>query len=290
MVCDCVRSVLATGYPALEVIVVDDCSTDDTKSQIAESFGSNAIVKYVRHDRNKLLAAARNTGAQIARGEYDFFLDDDNIVEPDILTELIAAFERHPDAGMVAPLAINRRIGAQNLIWSLGNDFNRWSSMPVNKCADLPLSELPQDPTDFPTTYSCNAFMVPAAINKEVNGADESLVMVYEESDFGWRILEKGHPAWITTKARTLHLGFQDPNSTPRLRMLGLQRPIRTYYFARNRLRFARRHFTFLQALSVTFVFAPLSCAYYCAVAFRNRRPDIAWAYFRGTLAGMIGL
>ena len=290
MVCDCVRSVLATGYPSLEVIVVDDHSDDDTSARITKEFRDDSRVKCIRHERNKLLAAARNTGANAANGEYIFLLDDDNIVHPDIITELLAGFQRHPDAGLVAPLAINRRLGMENLIWSLGNDFNRWRSTPVNRCENLPLSKLPDNPIDFPTTYSCNAFMVPASLYRKVGGADESLVMVYEESDFGWRILKNGHSAWITTKARTTHLGFQDPDSTPQLRLLGIQRPVRAYYFARNRLRFSRRHFSLLQSLCITLFFAPLSCVYYCTVALKNRRPDIAWAYLRGTLAGIFGL
>ena len=290
MVCDCVRSVLATEYPALEVIVVDDCSPDDTQAQIAAAFGSDPRVKCLRNEKNKLLAAARNTGAHAATGEYLFFLDDDNIVDKQIITELLKGFERHASAGLVAPLAINERIGAHQLVWSLGNDFNPWTSKPVNKDTDLPIDQLPATPTDYPTTYSCNAFMVPRKVHDTVGGADESLVMVYEESDFGWRIREAGYDEWILTTARTLHLGYQDPDSTPQLRILGIQNPKRTYYFARNRLRFARKHFSFLQVLSVTFIFAPLSCGYYCLVALKNRRLDIAWAYLRGTLAGIVGL
>lgn len=287
MVCDCVRSVLATDYPALEVIVVDDCSPDDTQAQLAAAFGNDSRVIYRRNETNKLLAVARNVGARAASGDYLFFLDDDNIVDKDILVELTKGFERHPSAGLIAPLAVNERIGAHQLIWSLGNDFNPWTSKPINKDADLPLEQLPSVPTDYPTTYSCNAFMVPRKVHDSVNGADESLVMVYEESDFGWRIREAGHDEWIITTARTLHLGYQDPHSTPQLRILGIHQPLRTYYFARNRLRFARRHFSFLQRLSVSLVFAPLSAIYYCSVAIANRRLDIAWAYFRGTLAGI---
>lgn len=290
MVCDCVRSVLATDYPALEVIVVDDCSPDDTREKIAAAFGGDSRVIYLRNEKNKLLAVTRNVGARVASGDYLFFLDDDNIVDKNILVELTKGFERHPSAGLIAPLAVNERIGAHQLIWSLGNDFNPWTSKPVNKDADLPIEKLPAAPTDYPTTYSCNAFMVPRKVHNIVNGADESLVMVYEESDFGWRILEAGHDEWIITTARTLHLGYQDPHSTPQLRILGIHQPLRTYYFARNRLRFARKHFNLLQILSVTIVFAPLSCAYYCLVALKNRRPDIAWAYLRGTLAGILGL
>ena len=56
------------------------------------------------------------------------------------------------------------------------------------------------------------------------------------------------------------------------------------------RLRFARRHFNLLQILSVTLVFAPLSAAYYVLVALRNKRSDIAWSYFKGTLRGILCL
>ena len=45
-----------------------------------------------------------------------------------------------------------------------------------------------------------------------------------------------------------------------------------------------------MQILSVTLVFAPLSAVYYCAVALKSRRADIAWAYLKGTLAGIFGL
>ena len=76
----------------------------------------------------------------------------------------------------------------------------------------------------------------------------------------------------------------------PELRQLGIEKPYRTFCFARNRLRFARRHFNFLQNASVHLVFAPLSCLYYCAIALRNRRPDIARAYLTGTLCGIFGI
>jgi hypothetical protein len=69
--------------------------------------------------------------------------------------------------------------------------------------------------------------------------------------------------------------------------LLGIEKPYRTYCFARNRIRFARRHFSFLQTLSVAIIFAPLSAVYYGLVALKNRRADIAWAYFKGTICGM---
>ncbi len=289
MVCECVQSVLAAAIEKMEVIVVDDCSPDDTGAAIRARFGVEPRVKYIRNERNSFQAVSRNRGAAAAGGEYLFFLDDDNRVDPAVFTELLACFARHPDAGLVAPLAVHKRPGKDSLVWTLGSDFNRWTSQPRDVGSDLPIADLPPEPVDRPTTYSPNAFCVPRELYRRLGGMIEHLVQGYEESDFGWRVMEAGHTAWIATRARTDHLGFLEPGCTPVLRGLGIERPKRTYYFARNRLYFARRHFSFLQQLSVTLVFAPLSALYYGWVALKNHRPDIARAYLFGTVAGIFG-
>ena len=294
MVARCVRSVLATDYPALEVIVVDDCSPDDTRARLAADFGADPRVKYFRNDRNSFQAVSRNRGAKAATGEYLCFLDDDNIVRPDIFSELMAVYAKAPQAGLVAPLAVHRRQQGENLVWSLGSDFSRWTSQPKDFHPNLPFAEFRAEPSlaareVFPTAYSPNAFMVPRRLFDRVGGFDESLVLIYEESDFGFRIGEAGYRNFIAARAITDHYGFLEPGCARELRQLGIERPLRTYYFARNRIRFARRHFSFLQALSVAFIFAPLSVVYYGCVALKNRRADIAFAYLKGTLAGLVG-
>lgn len=290
MVCGCVASVLATeGAEPLEVIVVNDCSPDDTAARLAARFGGDARVRYVRNARNSFQAVSRNNGAKVARGDYLLFLDDDNLVAPTMLAELLACFARHSDAGLVAPLSVHRRPGDDGLVWTLGSDFSRWTSRPKDRGGSLPLAALPAEPIDYPTTYSPNAFMVPRRLYEELGGMEERFVQIFEESDFGWRVVESGRSAWIATRARTEHFGFLEPGCVPALRLLGIEKPYRTYCFARNRIRFARRHFNFLQALSVAFVFAPLSAVWYGRVALKNRRPDIAWAYLKGTLAGIVG-
>ena len=290
MVCDCIASALAQRDAAIEVIVVDDCSPDDTEKQIHSKFGNEPRVRALRNAKNSFQAVSRNNGAKIAKGDYLFFLDDDNLLKPDAVVELLACLERHPGAGLVAPLAIHQRPGRENAIWSLGSDFNRWTSQPKDNLPSLPIGQLPGTPIDWPTTYSPNAFLIPRTVFEEVGGFEESYEQIFEESDLGWKIVERGFSAWITTAARTDHLGFLEPGCVPALRHLGIEKKGRTYCFARNRLRFARRHFNFLQILSVTLVFAPLSALDYGHVALKNHRPDIAWAYLKGTLAGIFGL
>lgn len=290
MVVKCVQSVLDTGYPSLEVIVVDDCSPDDTAKRISETFSSDPRVKYTRNEKNSFQAVSRNRGRKLATGEYLFFLDDDNIVHPEIFTELVKVFAEHPKAGLVAPMAIHKASNRANIIWTLGSDFNRWTSQPSDHLPNLPLEKLPAEPLVYPTTYSPNAFMVSAEAFDRAGGFDEAYEQIFEESDFGWLVMEAAYEGYISTVARTDHYGFLEPGCVTELRQLGIEKPRRTYCFARNRLRFARRHFNLFQILSVMFVFAPLSCGYYCLVALRNKRPDIAWAYLKGTLRGILGL
>lgn len=75
-----IRSVLAQTYQYLEVIIVDDCSQDDTGAVVAAI--GDARLRYVRHEQNKGLPAARNTGIRAARGSYIAFLDDDDEWRP----------------------------------------------------------------------------------------------------------------------------------------------------------------------------------------------------------------
>jgi len=89
MVCDCIKRVLATNYPSLEVIVVDDCSPDETRARIELTFGTDPRVKYQRNERNFFQAVSRNNGARSAIGEYLMFLDDDNLVHLDVFTEFV---------------------------------------------------------------------------------------------------------------------------------------------------------------------------------------------------------
>lgn len=76
-----IESVLSQTYPALELIVVDDGSTDATAAEVAQ-FGG--LVRYV-HQSNVGVSAARNAGARLATGEWLAFLDADDWYYPDRL-------------------------------------------------------------------------------------------------------------------------------------------------------------------------------------------------------------
>ena len=290
MVCDCVRAVLDSVDVDFEVIVVDDCSKEDVAAALMNAIGDDPRLRCLRNEVNLQLGKSRTRGAKEARGELLLFLDDDNIIDREMLKNLAADFAANPDAGLIAPMAVHVGGEKDGRIWTLGSDFNRWTSQPDDHLAGIPFSELPAEPIRFPTLYCPNAFMVRKSTFEQIGGFDFNLPFNYDDADLGWRIHNLGLRNWILTTARTRHMNFMTGNDCLQLRQLGLNAPWRAITLGRNRLHFVRKHFSFLQILSVTFVFAPLSAVYYCTIALKNRRPDIAWAYLRGTLAGMFGL
>jgi glycosyltransferase involved in cell wall biosynthesis len=81
----------------VEVVVVDDASTDET----AEVCQSLTGITYIRLDHNRGVAGARNAGLVKSRGEYITLLDDDDTRLPDSLVAQIEALEREPHAGLI---------------------------------------------------------------------------------------------------------------------------------------------------------------------------------------------
>ncbi len=90
---EAVDSALGQTHPPLEVIVVDDGSTDDTQG-IAERLVPH--IRYIRQE-NAGAPAARNTGILAARGEFIAFLDSDDLWHPEKLAHHVARFMTRPE-------------------------------------------------------------------------------------------------------------------------------------------------------------------------------------------------
>jgi len=111
------ETVFKQQYKPVEVLVVDDGSTDNTK-ELIESYGDG--VKYFRHD-NQGIAATRSIGCQLAKGEYIAFQDDDDLMPPERINYLYEALCQYPDAVLA--------VGDWEVIDSEGNLSGRRSKV-----------------------------------------------------------------------------------------------------------------------------------------------------------------
>ena len=89
-----IESALAQSHPAVEVIVVDDGSTDGS-SEIAQRFP----VRYI-HQENRGLTATRNLGISVSRGDYVVFLDADDRLRPKAIETGLRVMAEHPECAM----------------------------------------------------------------------------------------------------------------------------------------------------------------------------------------------
>lgn len=94
---EAVESVLGQTYPAREVIVVDDGSTDDTRARLATYLPH---IRYVYQD-NRGLSAARNTGIALAGGRFVALLDSDDVWHPRKLEYQMRHLARHPEVALL---------------------------------------------------------------------------------------------------------------------------------------------------------------------------------------------
>lgn len=84
-----IESVEKQSFRNMELIIVNDCSTDKTSEKILEECNKYSNIRYISHKKNKKAGGARNTGLKVANGEYIVFLDgDDYLANADVLEKL----------------------------------------------------------------------------------------------------------------------------------------------------------------------------------------------------------
>jgi glycosyltransferase involved in cell wall biosynthesis len=115
------KSVFSQTYSNMEVIVIDDGSTDDSAT-IAKSY---TAVRYF-HQKNKGVSAARNIGLEESNGEYIAFLDADDLWKPKKTEEQVHFMMQHQNVGLTGTYAENFLEEGTQLPGWLKNDPN-WS-------------------------------------------------------------------------------------------------------------------------------------------------------------------
>jgi len=96
------ESICAQTYPHFECILVDDFSTDGTAAVASGMSRSDKRFRFYQHRANGGLAASRNSGIRLARGEFIAFLDADDLLSPKSLANRAATLTRFRDSDLVA--------------------------------------------------------------------------------------------------------------------------------------------------------------------------------------------
>lgn len=194
----CLASISAHApKAAYEVIVVDDCSPDNSAALLAKVDG----IHLVRNAENQGFIRSCNLGAKAAKGEYLLFLNNDTQVTAGWLDELVRTFDEFPGTGLAGSKLIypdGRLQEAGGIIWQDGSawNFGRFQD-PL-----LPVYNYARE-VDY---CSGASIMVPKALFEELGGFDEHYLPAYcEDSDLALKIRDKGYRVIYQPLSTVIH-------------------------------------------------------------------------------------
>lgn len=229
-----IDSALQQTYENVEVIVVDDGSTDDTAALVEREFGDDSRVRYLTQP-NQGVATARNTGLNASRGEFIALLDSDDVWRPWKVAVQVAVLERFPQAGMVwtdmeAIDAAGRTLEAKHLRTMYG--AYRWFSNGELFSESYPLKDIAPRLTDVDpeTRVYCGDIFSQIALGNLVHtstvllrrerlekiiGFDIDLTPVGEDYDFHLRTCREGPVAFVDISSIRYQREFGDQLTQP---------------------------------------------------------------------------
>ena len=121
-----IESVLNQSFADFEILIIEDCSTDNSKKKALEIKSDK--IKLIQHSQNKGLSASRNTGIQNASSDYIAFLDADDLWKENYLETIFNLIHKYPEARLFATNyeeiynATTRIVNNQKLL-KFGADF-----------------------------------------------------------------------------------------------------------------------------------------------------------------------
>jgi hypothetical protein len=216
---NCLRSVFDTASTdrlEAEVIVVDNASRDDTSSMIRREFPG---VELVVNAENVGFARANNQGFKLAKADLIFILNPDTVVQPGALAELKAAFQRHPEAGIIGPKILTdagliqettaRRL--PNLASVLWIDSLKFHQSPGMGRGLLRRLKFPYDYDEEQAVEAVSgaAMMARRGLIETLGGFSGDFLHTGEDVDLCARAGRSGAAIWYVPHAIVVHLGGQ---------------------------------------------------------------------------------
>jgi glycosyltransferase involved in cell wall biosynthesis len=183
----CLAALSSQSYDSYELIVVDDCSTDESAA-ISRKYGAMVL----RMPRQSGPAGARNLGAQEAHGEILFFVDADVVVKPDTLERIGDDFVNHPQISAVFG-SYDDEPAEKNFISQYKNLFHRFVHQ--------------QSSSEAATFWAgCGAIRRNVFLAVDGFNAKRYPRPAIEDIELGYRMCSKGHRILLDKQLQAKHL------------------------------------------------------------------------------------
>ena len=226
----CLQSVLASDYPNLRVVLVDNGSTPPRGPELQKRFPS---VLVVQNAVNQGFSGGANRGLEkgLALGaDYVHLIGNDAVLAPQAISALVAACEREPDVAAAGPLLLDA--GRPDTVQFYSASLDRNQAAHYHERVGEPYVA-----SSFPTTDSafipCVALLFRAQALRKVGLLDESFGTCWEDYDLCLRLQDAGWRYLTVGDATATHIGSYTT---------GRVSPYIVYYTTRNRLICLKRY------------------------------------------------
>jgi GT2 family glycosyltransferase len=243
----CLESWRACDYPALSLLVSDDASTDGALDMLAQDFPG---VRVLSHRPGIGFAAATNAGLTALAPDHAYVLaiNNDTLVEPAMLSRLVAAAEADPQAAIVGPKILYE--AQRDRVWFGGGGFHPWLGYAYH--AGIGTADRPGESGAVACGFITGCcFLVRSPVGQALGFFRPELGFVAEDTDLCSRAREAGGRVLYVPEARMYHrISASLGSDTPRV----------SYYSTRNGLAQAWRHHEGvwpLSALAYSFLMLP---------------------------------
>jgi GT2 family glycosyltransferase len=229
---DCLLTLQQLDYPNFEIVLVDNGSTDGSEKQLGRDFPE---VRHLHNTLNLGFPGGNNVGIRDAlsrQPQYLLLLNNDTLVAPNFLSEMVRVTEENPAIGLANPKILYHE--PPDRIWYAGGAYKRgWSlakHFGVNRRDNGKYNQL----CEVSFTTGC-ALLVKADVVRKVGLLDEVFFLGYEDLDWCVRAQNAGFKAIYIPSAVIWHRAGYDTKKN-------LGKPLKDFYYARNSVLFARKH------------------------------------------------
>ncbi len=194
----CLDSLWRQSYAEREVIVVDNASTDGSLELLTRDY---AHVRALALPRNRGFTGACNAGIQASHGEFVALLNSDTETEEHWLEQVVAAFKRHPEAGLVASKM--RLFDRRDTLHTAG-DLYRLDGVPVNRGV-WQRDEGQFDREEYVFSACGGSAAYRCAMLDEIGLLDDDFFFSCEDVDLAWRAQLAGWKCIFAPRAVVYH-------------------------------------------------------------------------------------
>ena len=229
---ECLASLSKIDYPNYEIVLVDNGSADGSPERLAAEFPG---ITLIRNKKNLGFTGGNNAGIRHALEEnvdYVLLLNNDTVVAPNFLSELIRAGESDNRIGLLNPKIFY--FEPSDRIWYAGGSFNVWKGIASHRGSREIDRGLYDSPEEVTFITGC-AFLIKTQVIRKIGLLDDCLFYTCEDSDWTIRSLNAGYKALYEPSSVIWHKESIDVK-----RNAG--KAFRDFYNVRNSLLLARRH------------------------------------------------